>query len=231
MSMDFLERLKIVRTLPNSCIYDNLGMPLIRKQEADLATLNNTVFINAQNLITTRSHPNSLVLFFCYDKILRRYWENPLKYIPLLQLSAFCCTPDFSIYPEMNIWEIAHNTFKNRWLGCLWQSYGIKVICSISWAGKDTYDICFSGIEKGSIIAVSTLGCTQSNQNTFLNGYREMMERVEPSIVIVYGTLIDGMFGKIMSINYKDCFYERNSSRQLFLFPQEQIVSIEKEII
>ena len=40
------------------------------------------------------------------------------------------------------------------------------------------YDICFSGIEKNSIVIVST-GC-MNNQKVFLKGFNEMKKRIEP---------------------------------------------------
>lgn len=230
MKMNFLDKFKVVRPLPKTYELDTKGMPIVKRRTIPLQLLKDMNFINVQNLATLKKHTNSLLLFFSYDKILQKYWDNPLKYVPLLQLSKLCCTPDFSVYPGMNQWEISHNVYKNRWLGCLWQSYGIPVICSVSWADDSTFDICFSGIEKGSIVAVSTLGCTQLNKSLFLCGYKRMMDTIEPSLVIVYGNLIDGMFGNIMLIKYRDSFYESSESKQLFLFPPERIITI-KEVI
>ncbi len=34
-----------------------------------------------------------------------------------------------------------------------------------------------------------------------------MMETIKPSLVIVYGTFIDGIFGDIILINYRESFY------------------------
>ena len=72
----------------------------------------------------------------------------------------------------MNYNEIRHNVYKNKWLGKTWQNYGCKVIPTIQWCTPSTYDICFGGIEKGSAVIVSTLGCT-SNPVDFLMGDRK----------------------------------------------------------
>lgn len=230
MKMDFLDTFKVVRPLPDTYKLDKNGMPIVKRNAVPIQSLRDIQYLNSQNLTSIRKHKNSLILFFSYDKMLQKYWDNPLKYIPLLQLSKLCCTPDFSIYPGMNKWEMSHNIYKNRWLGCLWQSYGVPVICSVSWADNSTFDICFSGIEKGSIVAVSTLGCTKVNKSLFLCGYKRMMDTIEPSLVIVYGNFIDGLFGDIILINYKDSFYENDEAKQLFLFPEKRIITI-KEII
>ena len=68
----------------------------------------------------------------------------------------------------MNINDIRFNVYRNRWIGCMLQEKGYKVIPTIQWALEDTYDICFSGVEKGSVIIISTLGCIH-NKDTFIN--------------------------------------------------------------
>ncbi len=226
MKIDFLDKFKVVRPLPDTYKLDKNGMPIVKRSTVSIQTLRDIQYLNVQSLASIRKHKNSLLLFFSYDKILQKYWDNPLKYIPLLQLSKLCCTPDFSIYPGMNKWEMSHNIYKNRWLGCLWQSYGVPVICSVSWADDSTFDVCFSGIEKGSIVAVSTLGCTQVNKSSLICCYKRMMETIKPSLVIVYGTFIDGIFGDIILINYRESFYANAEAKQLFLFPKNRILTI-----
>ena len=108
------------------------------------------------------------MLPFTYDKDLLKYWTDPMKYIPKFQTVMAVGTPDYSIYPTMNINEVRHNVYMNRWLGCLWQTYKCVVLPVISWWGEDTYDVCFSGIEKNSVIIISTIGCL-NNQKVFLD--------------------------------------------------------------
>lgn len=45
--------------------------------------------------------------------------------------------------------------FWNRWCGVYWASKGIWVIPTVNWGDESTFDFCFDGIEKGSVVAVS----------------------------------------------------------------------------
>lgn len=137
-------------------------------------------------------------------------WNQPLKRIPLFQTCAAVATPDFSAYTSMNPNEIRHNVYKARWLGRTWQNYGCIVLPTVGWADAQTYDVCFSGIEQGSPVVISTLGCTR-NTESFLTGFNEMKKRLMPSIIIVYGCMIKGMSGKFIHFNYQDSFATNSS--------------------
>lgn len=61
---------------------------------------------------------------------------------------------------------------------------------------------CFDGEPVGGIVAVSSVG-TQNNpvsQELFITGYREMMDRLEPSKVIMYGNVPDECEGDIIRV-------------------------------
>lgn len=79
---------------------------------------------------------------------------------------------------------------------------GIRVIPTISWADRDSYEWCFEGEPEGYTVAVSSVG-TQGSQETrqlFLDGYREMIARLHPSTIIMYGTVPDGCQGNIIPV-------------------------------
>ena len=198
------EKIKVVRPLFSERDYD-FKMPVLYKITENDIDVENMEPIGIQNLSMKYNNSSRIVMPFVYDKFLEKYWENPMKYIPLFQTTMVVCTLDYSVYPSMNYYEVAHNVYKNRWLGCLWQDYGCKVIPSVSWALPDTYDVCFSAIPKGNIVAISTLGCDK-NRDVFLEGYSEMMNRIEPSLVIVYGDMMDGMYGRFINYRYTDVF-------------------------
>lgn len=64
--------------------------------------------------------------------------------------------------------------------------YGIKVIPTICWSDEVSYNYCFDGEPKNSIVAVSSVGTQKSNKGKelFLQGYNEMLERLEPTQII-----------------------------------------------
>lgn len=158
-------------------------MPIIRKDDYSKLDFDTLTIVDASKI--TENSNNSLALMFNYDKVLNKYWNNPLKYLGKFQLCGAISTPDFSVYPKMHIIEITHNVFKNRWLGVTWQNTGNIIIPSIPWGEEYTYDICFSGVEEGCIVAISTLGC-HNYKEKFLKGFFEMKKRIKPPLIIVY---------------------------------------------
>ncbi len=128
----------------------------------------------------------------------------------------------------MNYYEVAHNIYMNRWLGCLWQSHGCVALPTVSWAQEDTYDICFSGVEKGSIVIISTLGC-EDNQDIFIKGYKEMIRRINPSLVIVYGKMLDGIYGRFINYKYEDAFNTNKIVSKQLRFKEIPIISEHKK--
>jgi hypothetical protein len=99
-------------------------------------------------------------------------------------------TPDFSVYvgwpPALTIFQ----AYRNRWLGALWQSWGLEVIPTVTWADHRSYEVCFEGVPRGGLVAVSTVGihnAEPSARTLFCEGYREMVRWVCPLKVLVYG--------------------------------------------
>ena len=79
---------------------------------------------------------------------------------------------------------------------------GIRVIPTISWAGPDSFDWCFDGEPEGYTVAVSSVGTQNSKEQKqlFLNGYREMLVRLQPSKIIMYGNIPDECQGNIIPV-------------------------------
>jgi len=99
-------------------------------------------------------------------------------------------------------------TFKNRWSGVWQQTNGIsKVAVTVGWVFKDTYDICFAGIEDGTLLIISTLGvCNTFSKEVFLAGYQEMRKRFPSSQVICLGNRFDEMDADVCFVKYKNSF-------------------------
>ena len=97
----------------------------------------------------------------------------------------------------MNLWRQIESVAKNRWCGAYWQSKGKIVFPTVSWSNALSYDFCFSGIEKHSIVAIGTIGCKKSKRN-FLRGYNEMLNRLEPQAIICVGTPFPEMQGNLI---------------------------------
>ena len=103
-----------------------------------------------------QNHLDRMVHFFLYDYRFERVWKNPDNDIVKLSRYRAVLSPDFSMYLEMAPVMQLYNVFRNRWCGAYWASKGIRVIPTVNWGDESTFDFCFDGIEKGSVVAVST---------------------------------------------------------------------------
>ena len=182
------------------------NIPFIRKTELDLAGLG---LISYTDIKTNDTQENKQrgVHFYIDDYRMEGLYYNPTKSIHRLGQYKFLISPDYSLYSDMpRALQIA-NIFKNRWCGAYWQKLGFNVIPNVGWGDASTYEFCFDGIEKGSIVAVGTIGCRRSKL-AFMRGYNEMLKRIEPSAIICFGKPFDEMQGNIIHVDY-------NSSRRI----------------
>lgn len=137
----------------------------------------------------TKDKENLWVHFFLPDYRFQQIWNNPQRYIECFRQYRGIISPDFSMYVGMAKAMQMFQVYRMAFMTSYYQQYGIKVIPSVTWAEPDTFDWCFSWIPKGSAIVCSTVGCVQNREarRAFLVGYEEMLKRVEPSDVIIYG--------------------------------------------
>ena len=125
-------------------------------------------------------------------------------------------TPDFSMFVEMPIALQLFATFKNRWVGAYLQGQGIKVIPTVRWGDLTSFNFCFDGIEKGSIVAVSTIG-VKKQKSHFMLGYNEMLSRIKPSKIICCGKPFDEMKGDIIEVDYAKTNNLQKSNSGLYI--------------
>lgn len=100
-------------------------------------------------------------------------------------------SPDFSLYLDMpramQIW----NVYRSRTVGFYLHKLGYNVIPNVRWTDEESYDFAFAGLYYGQTVAVGTLGCSKSKNDKVLliNGFVEMIKRVNPNKIIIYGTI------------------------------------------
>jgi hypothetical protein len=77
----------------------------------------------------------------------------------------------------------------SRMAGVLWQSHGLPVAPTLRWRTKDDYDSVASGIPSDSVVAVASYGSRWDGQlrSEFERGLSAMVERLSPSVVLVFG--------------------------------------------
>ena len=158
------------------------------------------------NYAKSSKEKNAGIHFYIDDYQFERVWNAPEKYIDVLMEYDCILSPDFSLYMDMpmpmpmKIWNI----YRSRQIGAYYQSQGIRVIPTISWAEPETFEFCFQGIPKGSIVSVSTIGVKQDEEalRIWEDGMREMLRVIEPSTILVYGGKLDFDYGDIKVIYF-----------------------------
>ena len=139
------------------------------------------------------------VHFFIDDYLFQRAWNDPCRYAHLLSGYQAVMTPDFSMFTDYPVAVQLYNHWRKHQLGAYWQSIGLTVIPSICWSDHDSYAWCFDGEPVGGTVAVSSVG-TQKNplaRALFLDGYAEMMRRLQPEKIIFFGEVPAGCTGNI----------------------------------
>jgi hypothetical protein len=127
------------------------------------------------------------VHFFIYDALFESVWQCPEKTRPYLERYQVALSPDFSLNADQPLSVQLWNTYRNRWCAAHWTAtLGLTVIPTVSWAKAESYGFCFLGLPKNSVLALTTLG-TRTTPDDFLQGWRVMLARLQPSLVLCYG--------------------------------------------
>lgn len=190
--------------------YDKFKIPKMKRITENMLDVAKISPLNIQNLSNKYNNGDKLILFFRDDIHLEKYWSQPIKNIGLLQSAYAVATPDFTVHPQMQFPEYLHQIYKNRWLGCFWQECGIRAVPTVGWTTSEWDDLSFSGIEKGSVVVISTLG-SKSDKKYFMRGYNEMISRIAPPLVIVYGDMLPEMTGRFVNFRYSESFQVKNT--------------------
>lgn len=138
------------------------------------------------------------VVFYEHDKHFERFWRNPKAYLKRLKKFKGVISPDFSLYRNMPLIMQIWNTYRGRALAVWLQENGIEVIPNVRFNDIRTYDFCFDGIEKYKTVAVGTHGCIKriEDKEYFKSGLKELVKRLSPKTIIVYGAAPADIFGE-----------------------------------
>lgn len=145
------------------------------------------------------------VHFFIDDYRFERVWNKPEQLAKMLKQFKVVMTPDFSTYLDFPEAVRIFNHYRRHWCGAFWQERGMTVIPNIQWGYKDSYSWCFDGDPVGGIVAVSNVGMMRSKdtRERFMDGYKEMLIRLQPKKVLLFGSSFDEYPGPIEYIEYK----------------------------
>ena len=142
------------------------------------------------------------VHFFLDDYQFNRIWTDIDRYIPMLKRFRYVMSPDFSTYTDFPKAIQIYNHYRKHWVGAYLQEAGIQVIPTISWSTSDSFEWCFDGEPERGTVSVSSVGAVNSigKKRLFLQGYKEMIQRLHPDTIIFYGAVPDECMGNIVRV-------------------------------
>ena len=163
------------------------------------------------NYAKTNEEKNVGIHFYIDDYQFERLWNDPEKYVEVLVDYDCILSPDFSLYMDMPMPMKIWNIYRSRFIGAYYQSKGLRVIPTISWAEKETFEFCFKGIPKGSIVSISTIGVKRDEEalQIWKDGVREMIKQIEPSAILIYGGELEFDYGDIKTIYFNNKVTEK----------------------
>ena len=163
------------------------------------------------NYAKTSKDYESGIHFYIDDYQFERCWNNPEKYMEILERFDCVLTPDFSLYLDMPLAMQMWNVYRSRMLGQIWQNYGMNVIPTVSWSTEDSFEFCFDGLPHESTVSVSTIGVKQTEESMLIwkAGMDEMIRRISPSGILLYGGMVYYDFGDIEVLEYNNHTTER----------------------
>lgn len=177
------------------------GMPKIKKT----STVCNKM-LRFCDYKEVENHKDYIAHFYYDDYKFIQAYKKPDKYIDKLKQFKAVVSPDFSVYTDFPRALQILACYRRQWCGAYWNYLGIDVIPDVVWGDEESYDYCFDGIPKKSTVAVSTVGIMNDDmwngnlEDRFERGYNEMLKRLEPTTILLYGSLVGNLKGNIIRI-------------------------------
>lgn len=174
------------------------GIPYIKPFNETIDNTNFVGFNYARNVKNVSD--KSIVHFYLDDYQFESVWNKPEKYISCFRKPYALFSPDFSLYADFPYSVSLYNHYRKHWLANFYQEKGIKIIPSINWSDERSFEYCFEGEPKNSIVGITTNGCLKDKEclKRFYKGYNEMMARLEPIEVLCFTNSI-----KVGELNLK----------------------------
>ncbi|MBE5806800.1 MAG: DUF4417 domain-containing protein [Clostridiales bacterium] len=146
-------------------------------------------------------HCDVFIHFYCddqyFDGKLSSIWTFPKKALCVIRHFAGIIAPDFSTnadFPDpLKRWQFYRMNAFDAWVG----QQGVPVIANARWGTPETWDYCFSGFRCGDMVAIGTVASglrSLENRDQFEVGLRELIERVHPPTIVVYGSVNTSCF-------------------------------------
>ena len=154
------------------------------------------------NKIKYEKNKNKYVHCYVHDDVFSDFISKTWKYLDILKQYDGVISPDCSMLIGQSKCLQQTNVYFNRAVGFYLQKQGIPVIPNIRWSDEKSFEYCFLGVPKNTIIAMSTHGCIRSKEQKriFKEGVKKAIEFLEPSSIVIHGYMPDEVFSDFTSI-------------------------------
>ena len=154
---------------------------------------------------TKKQRETTGVHFYIDDYQFERVWNYPWRFSKVFNEFGAIMSPDFSTYLDFPKAVRVFNHYRKHWCGAYWQEMGATVIPTIEWGKPEDYDWCFDGEPEGGIVAVSNVGIMRDKElrENYMKGYKEMLVRLQPKEVLMFGHIFDDYPGPVHYIHYQ----------------------------
>ena len=145
----------------------------------------------------------------------RGIWNEPDKALERLKRFKGVISPDFSTNLDFPVSLKLYNFYRIRAFSYYLAKNGVNVINNVRWSEPTSYEYCFDGVPKNGIIAIGTIGCIKEKKywKMYQQGLDEMIKRLTPHTIIVYGKAPDKFFKKHRENGIRIVEFESQTSK------------------
>lgn len=140
-------------------------------------------------------HVNAFIHFYIDDKKFdgkrSSFWLYPYKTLEIIEHFDGIIVPDLSTYSDFPDPLKRWNYYRMNAFGFWIASNGLDVISNVRWNTPDTWDYCFDGNPRNSMLCLGTVASGlryKANYELFAEGLIEMANILNPHTLLVYGS-------------------------------------------
>jgi len=140
-------------------------------------------------LLSLDNPENYWIHCFVDDYQFERLWTGFDFYLNYIIKARGIISSDFSLYRDYKDDWLIWNCYRNRVIAYALQQYKSEVIPTASFGPEHTWNWCFDGLAKHSVVAVTTNGVLDDVEakRIFAGGIEALIYTVEPSAIVVCG--------------------------------------------
>lgn len=185
--------------IENARLTNNEGYPIIEDRMVSKELPKDIITFKESLRIPKDKRKDYYVCTFTPDKTFMRIYNNPKRYIEYFKQFAGIIGFDFSIHSDMPPIIQKQQMNNNLSLTYYYGDNNIKVIPNIRTGSHYLSIEFYDTIPKGCLVAVGTHGFIKNKHQKYEWYYSliEIINRINPSGIIVYGTLNGRLFDRI----------------------------------